>query len=197
MSAITITAIVVGINLIGMTLISSFLAFFLARLSWRNRGIAAVLITIVLAQLFWIVPTIIGFKYMIGADNPVQETATSYSLLFGNCVVSAFSILFFCRTMKRVPRGLDDTARLDGSGWFGTYWHIIIPLVRVDLGLIALLIVMATALPLLTDFVHAFSNTPPLPAADAILRMLAWSGIATVFVFAIFLIAQRVGSRLD
>ena len=129
---------------------------------------------------------------MTGLDYSIAQTATSYSFLFGDWLVSAFAIILFCQTVKGIPRQLEDSARLDGCGWFGIYWHVVLPLVRRDLGLIALLLVMATTLPFLTDLTsYAFFSAPPLPAYDAFTRMLGMSGLATVPVIAIFIIAKR------
>lgn len=174
-----ITLIGVSVNLGGTLVIYSFMAFFLTRLQWRDRGALAVLMTIIIAEVFWILPTIIGLDY-------------AYPFFFGNWLVSAFSVVLFCQTAQRIPRQLEDSARLDGCGWFGTYWHVVLPLVRRDLGLIALLLVMATTLPFLTDLArYAFLPAPPLPTYDAFTRMLVMSGIATVPVIAIFVIAKR------
>ena len=58
-----ICLIAVSVNLVGMLLIYSFMAFTLARLNWRRRGVIAVLATIIVAEIFWIVPAMIGFDY--------------------------------------------------------------------------------------------------------------------------------------
>jgi len=181
-----IAGIALTVNLTGMLVIYSFLAFFLTRLRWRGRGKLVVILTIIAANLFWILPT------MIGLDYSIAETTTSYSILFGNCLVSAFSVILLCQTAKGIPRGLGDSARLDGCGWFGTYWHVVLPLVRLNLGLIALLIAMATALPFLLDFVrHGFSPAPQQPMYDALTRILTHSAMASAPVIVIFLIIRR------
>lgn len=181
-----IAGIAVTANLAGMLVIYSFLAFFLTRLRWRDRGILAVIVTIITANLFWILPT------MISLDYSIAETATSYSILFGNCLVSAFSVILLCQTAKGIPRGLEDSARLDGCGWFGTYWHVVLPLVRQNLSLIALLIVMATALPFLLDLTKRTSSLAPwLPTYDALTKILSSSAVATLLVLTIFIIVRR------
>src|SRR5438477_7678989 len=102
-----ITLIAATVNLGGTLVIYSFMAFFLIRLHWHGRGVSAVLMTIIVAELFWIVPTMIGFRYIS------VETSASYSLCFGNWLVSAFAIVLFCQTVKAIPRQLENTARLD------------------------------------------------------------------------------------
>ena len=113
LTSLITTLIAVSVNLGGTLVIYSFMAFFLARLYWHDRGILAVLMTIMIANVFWIVPTMIGF-------DPTTETVVSYPLFFGNWLASAFSIILFCQTVKSIPRQLEDSARLDGCGWFGT-----------------------------------------------------------------------------
>jgi multiple sugar transport system permease protein len=180
------------VNLGGTLVIYSFMAFFLARLHWHGRGVPAVLITIIMVEAFWIIPSI-GFPFSL------LVTPRAYSLCFGNWLVSAFSILLFCQTVKGIPRQLEDSARLDGCGWFGTYWHAVLPLVRRELGFIALLIVMATALPFWAHSVEEGWNESflpffailGLPTYDSFASILAVSAITSLPVIAIFFVAKR------
>jgi multiple sugar transport system permease protein len=100
--------------------------------------------------------------------------------------------------VKGIPRQLEDSARLDGCGWFGTYWHAVLPLVRRDLGFIALLIVMATALPFWANLTapggtafRPFLEFLRLPTHDSFSSMLAVSAITSLPVIAIFFAAKR------
>src|SRR5678815_6096187 len=90
------TLIAIAINLTGTLMIYSFMAFFLARARWRNRSILAVVMTIVAVNLFWIVPTMIGLSLK-------TDTIVSYSLFFGNWLVSAFSIIVLAQTAQGIP----------------------------------------------------------------------------------------------
>jgi multiple sugar transport system permease protein len=131
----------VGANLAGMLVIYIVMALQVARLAWRGRGILGVLATIVAAQLLWIAPALL----IVGARNP--DNANSYALWFGNWLVSAFAVVLLWRTAARIPRQLEDSARLDGLGAFGTWRHAVFPFVKGDLALISILTVMATLLP--------------------------------------------------
>jgi pectin-derived oligosaccharide transport system permease protein len=189
---LAVCLIAVTANLVGMLFIYSVMALFLARLHWHGRGGLAVLVTIIVAGLFWMVPTMIGFGYSIVGSS------ASYSLCFGNDLVSAFALILFFQTVKGIPRQLEDTARLDGYGSFGTWWHVVLPLVRRELMLIALLILMATALPFWanltapggTDF-RPFFDFLRLPADGSYMSMLAMSAIMSLPVIALFFIAKR------
>ena len=142
--------ITVAINLVGMLVIYSITADLLVRLAWNNRGTIdghrpplqfpiGVLIMIVLAQLFWIAPATLIVNPRGGPDD-----ASSYALWFANWIVSAFGIVLLGRTAKNIPRQLQDAARLDGLGGFGTWRMAIFPFCSRDLLVIGLLTVMAT-----------------------------------------------------
>jgi ABC-type glycerol-3-phosphate transport system permease component len=187
-----ICLIAVTVNLGGMVAICSFMAFFLARLHWHGRGVLPVLVTIIVGGLFWIVPAMIGFDYSI------VGTSASYSLCFGNWLVSAFAIVLFCQTVKGIPRQLEDSARVDGCSWLGTYWHVVLPLVRRELWFIAFLIVMATVLPFWTNLtapggtaLGPFFAFAHIAAYGSVGTMVAISVITSFPVIAIFLAAKH------
>lgn len=186
------TLIGLTVNLGGTLVIYSFMAFFLTRMYWRGHGSLAVVMTIIVAEVFWILPTTLAFPHaMVGPF-------VSYSFCFGNWLVSGFAIVLFCQTVKNIPRQLGDSARLDGCGWFGTYWHVVLPLIRRDLGFIAVLIIMASWLVWAADitprggtdfypffpFLHLLSDDVPT-------NMLILSAITTLPVVAIFFVAKR------
>jgi multiple sugar transport system permease protein len=178
----TLTALT--INLAGTLIIYSLMAFFLARIRWRNRGVLGVIVMIVAVDLFWIVPTLVGLS---ANTQPI----VSYSLFFGNWLVSAFSVILLVQTVRGIPRQLEDSARLDGCGWFGTYWHVVLPLVRGSLGLIALLIVLATTPHLTRQIGLDCYPTLQLPSHQIVTRMLLMSVIASLPVIGIFFVVKR------
>ncbi len=134
--------IAVAANLAGMLVIYAITAHLLVRLAWNGRGIVGILIMILLAQLFWIVPAMLIVN---PRGNP--NDASSYALWFGNWIVSAFALVLFCRTARNIPRQLQDFARLDGLGGFGTWRIATLPFSSRDLLVIAILSVMATLIP--------------------------------------------------
>ena len=146
---LTVSLIAVATNLVVMLGIYSIMAHLLARFAWKGRGVLAIILTIVVAQLFWIAPAFL----IAGAGEP--DHAASYALWFGNWLVCGFAVVLLWRTALRIPKQLEDSARLDGLGAFGTWRHVILPFVRRDLGLLALLTIMATLLPF-----WAFINLP-------------------------------------
>jgi ABC-type glycerol-3-phosphate transport system permease component len=146
---LTLCLIAITTNLAVMLVIYSFLALLLTRLAWQGGGVFAVIMTTVVAQLFWIAPAL----FIVNARD--ADSSASYALWFGNWLVCGFAVVLLWQTVRGVPRSLEDSARLDGLGLFGTWRHIIFPFVRRDLGLIAIFTIMATLLPF-----WAFINLP-------------------------------------
>jgi ABC-type glycerol-3-phosphate transport system permease component len=185
--------IVVAANLAGMLIIYSLMAFMLARLGWHGRGMGLVFATLALAQLFWLVPAIL----ILGPNS--ADALAAWTIWFGNWLVSGFGIVLLWQAGQKIPRQMEDSARLDGCGVFGTFRHVILPLVRREVGLLAVLTVMATLLPfwaLVTtpnagDSFIVFQRVSS--SATRIGMMLAGSLLGMLPVIAIFFFARRPG----
>ena len=148
--------LIVALNLAGMLIIYSLMAFALARLGWHGSGMGKVFATLVMAQLFWIAPALL----ILGPNS--ADAFAAWTIWFGNWLVSGFGVVLLYHAANRIPRQMEDSLRLDGCGFFGTFRHVILPLVRREIGLLAVLTVMATLLPF-----WAFVTTPE--AGDSII----------------------------
>jgi multiple sugar transport system permease protein len=119
---------------------------------------------------------------------------------------SAFSIFLLREFLKGIPRDLEDAARLDGCGFLRIYWHIMLPLVRPTLAVIAIFTFLATwndfmgPLIYLSDQrlyplsfgLYAFQIQSLQPGTSAGIGMLmAGSLLMMLPVIAIFFFAQR------
>ncbi len=184
------------VNLAGTTAIYSLMAFALARLRWRRRGVITVLLILITAGQFWIVPTLV--------PNLKDVNPVSYVIWLGNWVVSSFSVVILCQGVGRIPRGLEDSAHQDGCGWFDICRHIVLPFVRRELALIALLTAMATAplfwiseITLTMPFPSWFSELFPLTVSGIVSMVTASSLLLTLPVILIFVVAQHWFLRTD
>lgn len=184
------------VNFAGMLLIYSLLADALLRLRWRRHGMIAVLATIVIAGQFWIVPALI-------VRHATAAGLASYSFSFCNWLISGFSTIILCQAVRWIPRQLEDAARLDGCSWFGTYRHVLLPLVRRELWLIGFLTLLGTSVLLATPLVvfdggfltQVLARLLPawqggLAPTGNIGLMMGASLVATLPVFAVFLFAK-------
>lgn len=173
--------IALSVNLAGMLLIYSLLAYALARLSWHRRGIVAVLATIVVAGQYWIVPTLL-------VRSVGDAALVSHSLSFCNWLILGVSVIVLCQAVRWIPRQLEDSARLDGCGWFGIYWHVLLPFVRRELLLIVFLTALGTSV-LLTGLLASRSQSSFMLALSPSLMIGASLG-ATLSVILVFLFAK-------
>jgi multiple sugar transport system permease protein len=189
LSTSAIWPVLAFINLAATLPSYSFLAYALARLRWRGRGTGLVLLTIIVSGQIWLIPQAVSI-------TTFGWRTALYSIWFGNWLVSGFAIVLLCQVLKDVPRDLADAARLDGCGTLGIYWHVILPLVRPALLLLAILTIMATwiafAAPLISVTNQRFPDVLRLQPGGANLWILmTCSLLMTLPLIAIFFFAQR------
>ncbi|MFZ4574198.1 MAG: carbohydrate ABC transporter permease [Phycisphaerales bacterium] len=127
------TLIIALLSVVGMTLSSSIVAYGFARISFRGRG---ALFAIVLATMMIPFPVVMGplfvvFKNLgwIGSLKPLWVPAW---------FAGAFNVFMLRQFFMGIPKELDEAARIDGCGHWGTYWRIILPLSRPALVVVAL-----------------------------------------------------------
>ncbi len=120
------TFIIIIPVLIGVGLTSSFAAFGFARIEFplKNFWFSLVIMTILLPSIVTLVPTYIGW-------SKLQLTNTFLPLIvpafFGG---GAFNIFLLRQFLLTIPRDLDESAVMDGAGYFTIYSKIILPLVQ-------------------------------------------------------------------
>jgi len=191
----------VVLNLIGTLFSCSLAAYAFARLHWPGRGIcfAALLGTMMIPAQVTMIPQFLIMQ-KLGWYNTLKPLwVISF---FG----SAFSIFLLRQFLKGIPRDLEDAARLDGCGFLRIYWHIMLPLVRPTLAVIAIFTFLATwndfmgPLIYLSDQrlyplsfgLYAFQIQSLQPGTSAGIGMLmAGSLLMMLPVIAIFFFAQR------
>ena len=189
------------LNLAGTLFSCSLAAYAFARLQWPGRGIcfAALLGTMMIPAQVTMIPQFLIMQ-KLGWYNTLKPLWVMS--FFG----SAFSIFLLRQFLKGVPRDLEDAARLDGCGFLRIYWHIMLPLVRPTLAVIAIFTFLATwndfmgPLIYLSDQrlyplsfgLYAFQIQSLQPGTSAGVGMLmAGSLLMMLPVIAIFFFAQR------
>lgn len=127
------------LNLIGTLLSCSLVAYSFARLQWpgRNLCFALLLATMMIPAQVTMIPQFLIMQ-RLGWYNTLQP------LWIGSFVAPAFYVFLLRQFLKGIPRDLEDAARLDGCGFFRIYWHIMLPLVRPTLAVIAIFTFLAT-----------------------------------------------------
>ena len=109
-------------------------AFAKYRFPGKNLVFGAVLVTLMLPTIVLIIPLLLEMKEF-GWVNTYQALILPMS-------VDAFAIFWMRQVIAAVPDELLDAARVDGVGEFGTFWRIVVPIIRPGLAGLAVLTVM-------------------------------------------------------
>lgn len=118
----------------GVLLISSLAAFAFARLQFPGKN---ALYYVFLITLMIPVPGAIVALYVLLIKLGLIDTRLGYMLpqINGGLALGLFILRPF---FERIPKDLEDAARIDGCGRLGIYWHVAIPLAKPALAVVAL-----------------------------------------------------------
>ena len=110
--------------LIVQLFIDSLAAYSFARVDFPGREtlFLVVLATLMLPGSVTLIPT-----FLIAHGLGLTNTFTGVVL---PGFAGAFGIFLLRQFFLNIPRELEDAARIDGSGFFGTYWRIMLPLAK-------------------------------------------------------------------
>ena len=128
----------VAMNILGQVFGSSLVAYAFARLRWPGREFCFILLlaTLMVPPQVTLIPVFLIFKE-IGWFNTLRPL---YVPAFAG---SAFFIFLLRQFMRTIPADLEDSAKIDGCGYLGIYWRIILPLIKPALATIAIFTFMA------------------------------------------------------
>jgi multiple sugar transport system permease protein len=126
-AAVTLSNVILG----------SMAGYAFARLRFPGREVLflAVLATLMIPDQLRLVPVyqIMNFLGFTGRDP------LNYLSVFLVLAVSASSIFLMRQYFLSIPRDLEEAARIDGAGYFQTYWQVILPLATPALAAVAIL----------------------------------------------------------
>ncbi|MGU3472594.1 carbohydrate ABC transporter permease [Paenibacillus sp. D51F] len=116
-------------------LVCSMGAYALARRHFPGRKA----ILFLLAATMFITIGAITFRplYDLMKDIHMHKSLWSVVLIFVGTHLS-FNIFLLERFVHSIPKDLDEAATIDGAGFFGIYWRIILPLLGPGLGVVGL-----------------------------------------------------------
>jgi len=116
----------------GTVLVASMAAYALSRMRFRYRWVVFwfILIGIMIPQQALIVPQ---FKEFSGL-----HLLNTYWAVILPQIPAAIAVFIFKQFFDGLPRDLDEAARVDGAGFFRTYWRIVLPLSRPVVSAVAI-----------------------------------------------------------
>ena len=115
------SAFIAVVTLVLQMLFSSMAGYALARIPARGRNAVFFLIlsTLMIPSAVTFVPTFAVVAYLGGVN-------TRWGIIAPG-LFSAFSIFLFRQFYLRFPTEIEEAGRLDGLGYFGVYWHLLLP----------------------------------------------------------------------
>ncbi|MFH2113552.1 MAG: carbohydrate ABC transporter permease [Spirochaetota bacterium] len=125
--------LVTTLSIVAIILVSSMAAYIIARFEFRGRRWLFLYLIAGLA-----LPTrlaIIPIFLLLRSIN-LQNSLSGLVLIYTAGGV-AFSLFLFVNFFKKIPRDLEDSARIDGAGPFRIYWQIDLPLLKPALATVA------------------------------------------------------------
>jgi ABC-type glycerol-3-phosphate transport system permease component len=127
------TVILVILNVLGQLFACSLAAYGFARLNFWGRDLlfGLLLATMMLPGQVTMIPTFVLWKWL-GWYNTLQPLWVP--AWFGG----AFFIFLLRQFFMTIPKELEDAAKIDGCGFFGIYWRIMLPLAGPALATVAI-----------------------------------------------------------
>lgn len=133
------TVLLCVLTVVGTVFSSALAAYGFSRIDWigRNRVFIFVLATMMIPFPVIMVPLYCLFRWagLIGTLTP---------LWIGAFFAAPFNVFLLRQFFMTIPRDLSDAARMDGCNEWQVLWHIILPLAKPALLVVALFTLMAT-----------------------------------------------------
>ena len=153
-STFFLNSFVVAIGSIVGNLVScSLAAFAFARLRFRLRKFwfSIMLGTMMLPHHVVLIPQYVLFSKIGWVDTFLPLVVPKF------LAVDAFFIFLMVQFIRGLPRELDDAAKIDGCGFFATYWRIILPLTMPALATTAIFTFIWTWNDFMTPLIYLTS----------------------------------------
>lgn len=116
---------------VGGLVVNSMAAYSFARLQWRGKN--AVFLLVVLLIIVPFESVAVPLLYLL---NGQRDTLTVQMIPF---IANAFSIFLFYTFFLNLPKSVEEAARLDGLGAFGTFTRVVVPNARPVFATVAIL----------------------------------------------------------
>ncbi|MCA1595984.1 MAG: carbohydrate ABC transporter permease [Chloroflexi bacterium] len=128
------TLIVAALSLAGILLTASMVAYSFARLRWPGRDFLflVLLSTMMIPDAVTMIPRFMIFRSLGWIDTLRPLWAPSF-------FAGAFPVFLLRQFFLSLPNELEDAARIDGCGYWTTYWRVLLPQIKPALAALAIL----------------------------------------------------------
>jgi multiple sugar transport system permease protein len=128
------TLIIALLSVVGTVLSSSLVAYGFARLRWPGRDwvFGLLLATMMLPDAVTMMPRFLIFRSLGWIDSLRPLWVPSF-------FASAFNVFLLRQFFMGIPKELEEAARIDGCSYLGTYWRIMMPMIKPSLAAVAIM----------------------------------------------------------
>jgi len=138
----TLNSLIISLACVaGQLLSGSAVAYSFARLRWPGRDFWFVVLlgTMMLPPQVTMVSTFVGWTQLRNFTG-IEWVDTFKPLIIPSFLGGSGMLIFLMRQyFKTLPLELEDAARIDGCGTWGTFWRVMLPLSRPVLATVAVL----------------------------------------------------------
>jgi multiple sugar transport system permease protein len=129
--------IIAGAVTLGNLVLGSFAGYAFARLQFPGRDILFVLVlaTLMIPDQLRLVP-VYNILITVGLVGRGIEAYIGIILIL---IISGTSIFLLRQYFLSIPRDLEEAARIDGAGYFRTFWSVMLPLASPALAAVSIL----------------------------------------------------------
>ena len=203
LTTLTNSFITVLLIALGGLLINAPAAYAFARLRFpaRNLLLAILIATIIVPLEAIVLPLFMGVRTTRGLATLLGDRAWTLAALSVPFMAKAFNIYLLRQYFLTLPRSLEEAAFLDGAGWWGAFWRVILPNAAPALATVVLLDFVIHWNDFLWPLVICqseqtrtvqiglgnFFTQPPISWG----AILAYAMLATLPLTAVFLVGQR------
>lgn len=147
------TLLIFGGNVVGTLFSCTLVAYAFARLHFRGSGLLfnILIITMLIPWQTMMIPQFLLF-------HKLGWYGTFLPLIVPSFTGNAFFIFMIRQYMRTFPRELDDAAKIDGCGFFGIFWHIILPLCAPVLAVVVVFMFLGSWGDLLGPLIYLNNN---------------------------------------
>ena len=119
--ALANSAVIAVVETAGMILVCSMAGYGLARIPyrWATPIFYAVLVTLMIPPAVTFIPSFIIVSQL--------QWVNTFQGIIVPVLFSGFTTFLFRQYFLNFPSSLEEAARLDGLGYFGAYWRIVVP----------------------------------------------------------------------
>ena len=190
------TVILVLLSVIGTVLSSSIVAYAFARLRFPGKEwlFKLLLGTMMLPAAVTLMPQFLLFRSLGWID-------TLYPLWVPAFFASAFNVFLLRQFFSQIPMELEDAAKIDGAGLFGSFWRVMMPQIKPGIAVISIWTFMGAWNNFMGPLIYI--NSPenmPLSYALQLFQterggetglMMAFATLTIIPVVALFFFAQK------